>query len=90
MLKAKLRLTLKKVINYLNFAINFFLKRNPLLSMAGDINNTVKDTLSIYKKAKMAKYRVSYQEYQFAKMEKLIAQNNQHYFLSGRKIDQKR
>lgn len=42
------------------------------------------------KKLKMARYRVNYQMYKLNQMETLIAENNEHAFLRGKKLNQTR
>ena len=42
------------------------------------------------KKLKMAQYRVNYQQYKLQQMEQLIAENNEHVFLRGNKLNELR
>ncbi|MEI3254316.1 MAG: hypothetical protein V8R83_03255 [Candidatus Gastranaerophilaceae bacterium] len=50
----------------------------------------VKDYLTMNRKLKMAKYRVNYQMYKLNQMEQLIAENNEHVFLRGNKLNLQR
>ena len=50
----------------------------------------IKDYLTMNKKLKMAKYRLNYQMYKLNQMEQLIAENNDHVFLRGNKINLQR
>ena len=57
------------------------------------MNNIVeglKGFLTMNKKRKMAQYRLNYHMHQFKKMEQLIAENNQHSFLKGNKLNETR
>ena len=56
-------------------------------NLLGPFIEGLKDYFSLLKRKKMAKYRVDYQRYRLRQMEELIAANNSHYFLQGRKID---
>ena len=38
----------------------------------------------------MAQYRVNYQHYKLRQMEQLIAENNEHVFLKGNKLNELR
>ena len=51
---------------------------------------TIKDILTIRKKQKLVKYRLNYQIGKLKQMEKLIAANNDHVFLRGRKFNETR
>ena len=73
--------------NFLGFA-RYYAQRNltPQVLFAPMVSS-IKDALSIMKKKKMAKYRLDYQMYKLKQMESLIAENNRHYFITGRKIN---
>ncbi len=91
MLQAEaLQTNFKRIMNFLAFTRNYFVKKNPIQAMGNDIINGIKDLLTIRKKLKMAQYRVNYHKYQFNRMEALIAENNQHNFLKGKNFDQTR
>lgn len=65
-----------------------YLRRHNLLQeFTGRIVSMLKDYLSMNRKLKMAKYRVNYQLYKLDQMEKLIAENNEHVFLRGNKLN---
>ena len=85
-----LQTNFKRIMNFLAFTRNYFVKKNPIQAMFNDIINGVKDLLTIRKKLKMAQYRVNYHKYQFNRMESLIAENNQHNFLKGKNFNQVR
>ena len=54
------------------------------------IEQSIKDVLTIRKKQKLVKYRLNYQMGKLKQMEKLIAANNDHVFLRGRKFKKKK
>lgn len=49
-----------------------------------------KNFLTMNKKRNMVKYRLHYHHSQLRKMETLIAENNEHSFLQGKKINEVR
>ncbi|MBR2430741.1 hypothetical protein IKB17_04705 [bacterium] len=51
---------------------------------------SLKEALTIRQKLKMAKYRVNYHKHQLYKMEKLIAESNDHTFLKGKNLNESR
>ena len=73
---------LKRLKTFLNYSRNY-LKRNKSTIIAIAI-------FSINKKKKMVKYKLRYQMHQLSQMEKLIAQNNEHTFLRGNKLNEMR
>lgn len=82
--------TYKKIMSFFNYARTYLMRHNPLKSLADDFVKGLKDFLTINKKLKMAKYRVNYQKYKLAQFEKLIAQNNEHFFIRGRTLNETR
>lgn len=85
-----LQTNLKRLMNFLAYTRNYFVKKNPIQAMANDIVSGIKEALTVRKKLKMAQYRVNYHRYQLNRMETLIAENNQHNFLKGKNFDQTR
>ncbi len=77
-------------MNFLGFARSFFLRRNPIKTFINGLAEALKDFLTMNKKLKLARYRLSYHRHQLNKMESLIAENNQHTFLRGNKINEVR
>ena len=68
-----------------------FLKRHSLTKgLTEAVTNGMKDALTIRKKVKIAEYRVNYHKNQLRKMESLIANDNEHTFLRGQKLNQLR
>lgn len=90
MFRETLELYLRRILDFLIYTKNYFIRKNPIQSIANSIVEGVKDFLTIKKKLKMAQYRLNYHQHQLQKMEQLIAENNQHNFLKGANIDQKR
>lgn len=90
MLQQTLETNFHRLMNFLNFAKNFIRRRNPVKAMLQQIVDMVKDMLTIKKKLKISQYRLNYHKHQLHKMETLIAANNEHTFLKGRKINEVR
>lgn len=80
----------KGLLQYINYSINFLKRQDFSKLFKTKFLTSVKEFLTLYKKAKMAKFRVSYQQYQLAKMEKMIAKSNEHFFLNGKHLNEKR
>lgn len=76
-----------KAMQFLSYSKNFLLKHNLLQEVLVQAIAILKDMLSCRKKLKIAKYRLNYQMYKLNEMEKLIAENNSHNFLQGKKIN---
>ncbi len=81
---------LHRLVNFLQFAKAYFIRKNPFKAFAASIVASIKDMLSIKQKLKLSKYRVNYHQYQLKKMEQLIAENNEHTFLRGNKVNETR
>ena len=90
LLQDALETNYRRFLNFLGFAKAFFIRRNPFKAFADSVVSALKDALTIKKKLKMAQYRVNYHKHQLYKMESLIAENNDHAFLQGKNLDQKR
>lgn len=85
-----LQTNFKRLMNFIAYTKNYFVRKNPIKAMADDIVAGIKDALTVRKKLKMAQYRLNYHKYQFNKMEALIAENNQHAFLKGKNLNETR
>lgn len=81
---------IKRIKNFLNFTRNYFIRNNPIKAFVDGTTAMIKDTLSIRKKQKLVRYRLNYQIGKLKQMEKLIAANNDHVFLRGRKFNETR
>lgn len=90
MLQAALSTDFQKFMNFLGFARSFFIRKNPLKGFATQMALVLKDFLTVHKKLKMSQYRLKYNMYKLNKMEALIAENNEHSFLRGKKINEVR
>jgi hypothetical protein len=73
--------------NFLGFAKNLFIRKNPLKAFAKDLVEMIKEFLTMNKKLKMSRYRLNYHKHQLEKMETLIAENNEHAFLRGQNLN---
>lgn len=90
MIQETLQTNYRRFMNFLGFARGFFLRKNPLKSVAKEFTDVIKDFLTIKKKLKMSQYRLNYHRHQLHKMESLIASSNEHTFLRGRNLNQLR
>lgn len=81
---------LQKIVNFFGYLVAYFKRHNPIQSFVNQIVSMVKDYLTMNRKLKMAKYRVNYQMYKLNQMEQLIAENNEHVFLRGNKLNLQR
>ncbi len=88
MIQQTLETNFKRFRNFLGFARGFIKRKNPIKSFINGIVESIKDILTINKKLKLSKYRVHYHMRQLNKMESLIAENNDHIFLRGNKINE--
>ena len=89
-MREELQENIKRLVNFLNFARAFFVRKNPLKALAMSLISSLKDMLTIKQKLKMAKYRVNYHKHQLYKMESLIAENNEHTVLKGKNLNEMR
>lgn len=90
MFQETLGLYFKRILDFLIYARNYFIRTNPIQMMINSIVEGIKDFLTVRKKLRMAQYRLNYHQHQLNKMEQLIAENSQHNFLKGSNLDQKR
>ena len=81
---------IKRIKNFFAYTKNYFIRHNPIKAAADNVINSIKDMLSIRKKQRLVRYRLNYQMGKLKQMEKLIAANNDHVFLKGRKFNQTR
>lgn len=89
-MREELQNSVKRLVNFMNFARSFFVRNNPFKALAISLLSSLKEMLTIRQKLKMAKYRVNYHKHQLYKMESLIAENNEHTFLKGRNLNETR
>ena len=89
-MREELQETIKRLVNFMNFARSFFKRNNPFKALAVSLLTSLKEMLTIRQKLKMAKYRVNYHKHQLYKMESLIAENNEHTFLKGKNLNETR
>ncbi len=89
-MQGKFSAYIKGIKTFLNYTRNYFIRHNPIQAFINDTSASLKDLLSIRKKRKMVKYRLNYQMGKLKQMEKLIAANNDHVFLRGRKFNETR
>lgn len=90
MFRETLELYIKRIVDFLIYTKNYFIRKNPIQGIVYSVVEGVKDFLTVKKKLKMAQYRLNYHRHQLQKMEQLIAENSEHSFLKGSHLDQKR
>lgn len=81
---------IKRIVNFFNFTKSYFARNNPFKAFADNVVASLKDMLSVQRKKKLVQYRLNYQMGKLKQMEKLIAANNDHVFLKGRKFNETR
>ena len=89
-MREELQTNIKRLVNFMNFARAFFVRKNPFKALAVSLLSSLKGMLTIRQKLKMAKYRVTYHRHQLHKMESLIAESNEHTFLKGKNLNETR
>lgn len=89
-MREEIQANFKRLVNFMNFARSFFVRKNPFKALAVSLLTSLKEMLTIRQKLKMAKYRVSYHKHQLYKMESLIAESNEHTFLKGKNLNETR
>ena len=89
-MRSELQDSIKRLVNFLNFAQSFFKRKNPFKALFISLLTSLKEMLTIRQKLKMAKYRVNYHKHQLYKMENLIAESYEHTFLKGRNLNETR
>ena len=87
MFQDTLMTNLQKLLNFFGYLVAYFRRNNPVIAFANQIVSMIKDYLNMNRKLKMAKYRVNYQMYKLNQMEQLIAENNEHVFLRGNRLN---
>lgn len=90
MFQDALMTNLQKIVNFFGYLVSYLRRHNPIQILASQVTAMVKDYLTMNRKLKMAKYRVNYQMYKLDQMERLIAENNEHVFLRGNKLNLQR
>lgn len=85
-----IELYFRRLLDFLIYAKNYFIRKNPIKELVNSVVESLKDFLTVKKKLKIAQYRLNYHRHQFQKMEQLIAENSDHNFLKGANIDQRR
>lgn len=78
----------KKFINYLSFVFAYLRKNAKPMDSFKQILNSLQELLSINKMKKKIAYRINYEKYKLKKTELILAQNQDHVFIKGRKLNQ--
>ena len=90
MLQQTLGTQFRRMRNFMGFARGYIRRNAQLKKIYDNIVQYLKDILLVKKKLKLAQHRVNYHRHQLHKMESLIAENNEHTFLKGKKINEVR
>ena len=77
MFRETLELYIKRIMEFLIYTKNYFIRNNPIMMLVGSVVEGIKEMLTVKKKLKMAQYRLNYHRHQLNKMEQLIAENSQ-------------
>ncbi|MBR1617274.1 hypothetical protein IJ670_03900 [bacterium] len=85
-----LREKLNKLIKFLTYTKNYLIKNNPIKIMQKELVAGLKDALRFRKNQKLIKKKLRYQMHQLSQMEKMIAENSDHAFLRGNKLNEMR
>ena len=89
-MREELQNSIKRLVNFLNFARSFFKRKNPFKALIVTLLTSLKEMMTARQKLKMAKYRLNYHKHQLYKMESLIAESNEHTFLKGKNLNETR
>lgn len=74
----------------MGFARSFLIKKNPIKMGLQSIVSMLKEMFSTPQKRKIVQYRLNYQMHKLQEMEDMIARNNEHTFLRGKKFNEMR
>ena len=80
----------KKLINYMNFVIAFIRKKAKPKASINQALASLQELFSLKEKLKKIQYRINYEKYKLKKTELILAQNQDHVFIKGRKLNQTR
>ena len=70
--------------------VAYMKKKNPIKKFLNDTLIYFKDLVTVKKRLQKIQNMVRYEQYKYKKTELILAQNTQHFFLSGRSINQTR
>ena len=76
-----------QISTFVSRARAYFTRINPIENTITLFLNNLKNMVSINKKLKIAKYRVSHLNYRLTQMERMMIENNPNNFKGGRNVD---
>ncbi len=79
--------SINSLISAINLSRSYLNRHNIAKELCLALINSIKATLTLNKKLKIAKYRVNTLKYQMYKMDKLITENNPYNFVSGGRLN---
>ncbi len=82
-----LQLHIRRALNYIGYFPKFIKRKNPIGQLAKQIL-VVKELFFVQQKLKRIQNRINYEKYKLKKTELILAQNQDHLFIKGRKINQ--
>lgn len=82
-----LQLHIRRALNYIGYFPKFIKRKNPIGQLAKQIL-AVKELFFVQQKLKRIQNRINYEKYKLKKTELILAQNQDHLFIKGRKINQ--
>ncbi len=87
---ASLQNQIYKFIGFMNFMVAYIKKKNPIKHVLSNTVSYVKELATMKKKLKRIQNMINYEKYKYKKTELILAQNQEHFFLNGRSINQTR
>lgn len=72
----------------MNFVLAFIRKKAKPLESIMQAINSFQELFSLKQKLKKIQYRINYEKYKLKKTELILAQNQDHVFIKGRKLNQ--
>ena len=87
---AAIQLQIHKAIGFINFMFVYIKKKNPIKMCINSTITYIKELATMQKKLKKIKNLINYEKYKYKKTELILAQNTEHFFLTGRSINQTR
>ena len=78
----------RSFLNFMNFLISFLRRKAKPADMIAQALNSFQELLNINKMKKKIAYRINYEKYKLKKTELILAQNQDHVFIKGRRLNQ--
>lgn len=72
----------------MNFLVAFLRRKAKPADMIAQALNSIQELVNINKMKKKIAYRINYEKYKLKKTELILAQNQDHVFIKGRRLNQ--